>query len=1090
MNIRKKAPWNCKKSFVAFACGLVLWACAAAAQAQSLAAQSAGNVEHPMTTVRVEAPVLDAETADSAALLARLVEDSTREAQARVGAAYALSYGSKLDSAALRVSCFANGHDPIRISFVAAPARGEAASVAASYALRDEMDALRALPALIAGLVISVGEGGRSDARSAGAAVVAELATEPFAPLFGLDAPLKPYVYDVAPTTEEGICAGLLGGLASFDSLFRIAEIRRPEGEASWFAAIKAASTPSGTFFAADSQGNLWRFRPNAAAEKIRSSSGAPLRLAAFPDGSLLLSETGAASAVRVEGRRRSEFHVAGAALQPWIPFSIDGEGRAWTYEYESGLVRICLEDGSLVDAIKPVLPAGSAPTAILPLAGGDFVLLSRNSLSGHDRSGRARWTLPSILPTIDPLGSPALPIAAAVDAKDGSIWLAESIPGRIWRLVDLDYARSKGGPDQATARLLELDAAVAAAPENRAAYEARAAFLEATGAFELAHAARLVMTSTFPDDTANKAKADAYGAAMEKTALMRRARAVYGPLERLGPESARAEYMAALKAFERYLAEHPDDGEAKAERDRLVRIFSEKEKPTPPPAGPAPRIAQAEAEELFPALLAAYRERPIGRCVVEYQGASPASSLLLRASLKDFSDFPTETRRAGPIAPGSRLELPIFIQLNRSVLELQEDLPVQLKIEAIFSADSGEAKVERTLTLLVHRRSALVWTEIGALASFITPNEESVSSFAIAAAANAPRLPWSRLVAKAAAVTRALGSLGMAYVEDPRSPFPSASGGAVADTVRFPRTTLAARAGDCDDTSALLASCLEAVGIRTAIIGVPGHILVAFAAEEKERDAWLFQGESLGPILRGGEVWIPLESTVLSEGFMACWREGYRVWNAAEQASKAEFQPLAAARSSFPPLPLTAAADPPPLASMTRASALAIADAAAIEERFLAPLTGRLLSGSHPDTNVSTVDLNRAGVLAARLGDRTDAETLLALASKRNPSWIAPRVNLYNARLLAGDGEGAGKALEVALAAEPNSPILVGLYASWLESRGRTLEAQRFVEAMGAKGISPRTVIIAGENRLADAEGDTARGADTGSPLLAEWEY
>ena len=1038
------------------------------------------------TRVLVAAPVLDGEAAASGPLVARLVEDAAAEAASRLGPGYEIAYRAMTAEADCRVACFASGSAPLRLALVAEPRGDEAGRQAVSYALRDEADAVRALPALLAGLVIQVAEGGAGAPSGPGLAAVAELPLEPFSALFGLDPPLKPYVYDVAVARGGPAWAAMLGGTASFDPLLRMIGLRRPEGQPAWFAAVKAAATPGGSVIAADAQGQLWRLRAGTAAERLRQGSGALLRLAAFPDGSLLAADAGSKALALLDGRRRSDFAVGGTKVEPWVPVAVDAEGRAWIYDYESGLIRLCLADGSLVDAIKPILPGGQTPSAILPLSGGDFVLLhSQGSLSGHDRGGRLRWYQPAVKAAIDPDAPSPVIAGAAADPADGSIWLAETMAGRIWRLVDLEYASSRGRLDPVTARLLELDAAVAASPEDRKAHEARAAFLEAEGASELAHACRLVMAALFPGDEANESKVEAFGAALERAALLARARAVYGPLERLGPESARADYAAALKAFERYLASRPDDAEVAAERDRLMRAFAEREKPALPPAGPAPRFASAALGDIFPALLAAYREKPVGSCVLEYRGAAPASSLALRASIKDFTDYPSELRVEGPIAPGSKLELPIRLQLNRGVLELQEDLPVQVRLEADFSlADGSEAKAERVMPVLMRRRSALVWTEIGALASFVTPNEETVSSFAVAAAARAGNLPWNRAAAKAGALVRALGSLGMAYVEDPRSPFSTVAGGA-ADTVRFPRATLAARAGDCDDTSALLASCLEAVGVKTAILGLPGHVLVAFDAEEGERAAWQYRGEGFAPIVAGGRLWIPLESTVLGQGFMACWREGWRSWDAAAKAGKAELVALAEARASYPPLPLGPAADPPPLPSVAGTAALAAADSRALAALLLEPATAKAAAllaggaaGAGPAAAVSA-ELNRAGVLAARLGLRGRAEDFLAAASRLDPAALAPRVNLYNARILDGDVAGAGKALEEALAMKPDSTALAGLYASWLESRGRASEAARYAEAAG-----PRTP-------LAATGGDAAaRGAEAGAPSLAPWDY
>ena len=78
-------------------------------------------------------------------------------------------------------------------------------------------------------------------------------------------------------------------------------------------------------------------------------------------------------------------------------------------------------------------------------------------------------------------------------------------------------------------------------------------------------------------------------------------------------------------------------------------------------------------------------------------------------------------------------------------------------------------------------------------------------------------------------------------------------------DTVQYPRETLAKRAGDCDDTSVLVAALLENVGVPTQFVDVPGHLflLVGTGIHERNRLA-LGLPEDLS-VVSGDEVWIPL---------------------------------------------------------------------------------------------------------------------------------------------------------------------------------------------------------------------------------------
>ena len=79
----------------------------------------------------------------------------------------------------------------------------------------------------------------------------------------------------------------------------------------------------------------------------------------------------------------------------------------------------------------------------------------------------------------------------------------------------------------------------------------------------------------------------------------------------------------------------------------------------------------------------------------------------------------------------------------------------------------------------------------------------------------------------------------GLAYVVDPSTSYveKSANKSAV-DSLQFPHQTLFYRGGDCDDMSILFSALLEAVGVKTAFITIPGHIFMAFALNMNEETA------------------------------------------------------------------------------------------------------------------------------------------------------------------------------------------------------------------------------------------------------------
>jgi hypothetical protein len=155
-----------------------------------------------------------------------------------------------------------------------------------------------------------------------------------------------------------------------------------------------------------------------------------------------------------------------------------------------------------------------------------------------------------------------------------------------------------------------------------------------------------------------------------------------------------------------------------------------------------------------------------------------------------------------------------------------------------------------------------------------------------------------------------ALASYGINYVIDPASSFVEFSEDSSAlDSLNYPYQTLYYRGGDCDDLSILYCSLLEALGIDTAFITIPGHIYCAFdigtpgEGEGKQGEGWRVEGV----IEHGGKLWLPVEITVPGEGFRAAWRIGAREWRA---AGEAKLYPMRESWAVYPSVTVPEAGD------------------------------------------------------------------------------------------------------------------------------------------------------------------------------------
>lgn len=83
---------------------------------------------------------------------------------------------------------------------------------------------------------------------------------------------------------------------------------------------------------------------------------------------------------------------------------------------------------------------------------------------------------------------------------------------------------------------------------------------------------------------------------------------------------------------------------------------------------------------------------------------------------------------------------------------------------------------------------------------------------------------------------------------------------------------------GDCDDSTVLYCSLLESVGIKTALIQLQSHVLMAFdlgSISVKQAQEMGLPNDYYETV--NGQAWIPIETTFINKGFAAAWQEGCR---------------------------------------------------------------------------------------------------------------------------------------------------------------------------------------------------------------------
>ena len=820
--------------------------------------------------------------------------------------------------------------------------------------------------------------------------------------------------------------------------------------------AHSVALTPAGTLYLRSADGSgLWAF-PDGGEDyrKLRIDSQAGGGFGIMDDGSPFLVD---AETVRIyRGRMPVRFKLPAGISAPAAASGPDDT--IWVSDASRGALYVMATDGKVRNLVYPDLPLGTMVMKMRIFADGGFLAVTNSDIRRFDPSGRMIWNWDGKAEGLSILFSTFTDVAVQ---DDGIVYVNDFMGKRILRLAER--------PEEIPADLAAVAAAGKAlrADANRA--ELTLALADAYDAMGASEAARTTLERYLEDRPAD-GKALDRKLRLETALLKTKAKAAEKDtlhlLDQLGTESAREAYGRAMRTYESILAMAGEDGEVREATATLRRVFQERERGTET-ALPSPVVVSTELAALFPALLQAYRTRAAGSVVLKNTLDAPIRNVRAGLFIRKYMDFPSTGKEIAVLEPGNEVRLDLPALLNQEVLEVQEDLPLQALVSVQFTDKHGERSIEFSRPVTLYRKTAITWEDTGKLAAFITPNEETVArmAFDFLSDTGNPSLV-SRTFRRAMLICDALGSLPMTYVIDPQSPITEVLGKAGSvDTVRFPRTTLAYKGGDCDDSTAMLASLLEAAGIKTAILTSPGHVFLAFDTGEREDNGWLFAADGLKTIKHGGTLWIPLETTVLAEGFPNVWKRASALVDLWEGTADFEFLAVADLRTSYPSLPLPPSTIPVLGPDPSARAQLAAKSTRTVESEWYPQISGKLekeiarLTGR--DWSKAS---NRLAQLHTRYGRYDKALPLLADIIRRDPDWLAARLNLANMSLQAGKKDEALVHLRNAAQAFPGNATV----ADFSRKLGLALDgSSKPVELAGTQADFPVTRASAQEAPL-----------------------
>ncbi len=487
----------------------------------------------------------------------------------------------------------------------------------------------------------------------------------------------------------------------------------------------------------------------------------------------------------------------------------------------------------------------------------------------------------------------------------------------------------------------------------------------------------------------------------------------------------------------------------------------------------------------IFPLFYTWYDENPAGELVISNDERVPLEKVKISFYAKQYMDGPRLCAELPSLAPGAQAAVPVYALFNDQIFRVTEGTKSAGEIVVEYFYLGSARTVSYPVTVTVNNRNAMTWDDDRKAAAFVAAKNPAVLAFSKSVASTARRSGSGTATTEirtAIGLFEALRVHGLGYVIDPATPYEKlAASDTAVDFLQFPQQTLAYRAGDCDDLSVVYAALLEAAGIKSAFVLVPGHVYVAFDTGLSHSAARrLFASES-DFVEIDGAAWLPVEVTLVADGFMKAWRTGAREWREAERDASLSYFETRKAWELYEPVGIAdegvavSLPDPARVAKAYEAELAAfVADQTAAR---VSELNASLKAGKDPEG-----DLNRLGILYAQFGvfDKARAQFLEALKRRENPAAL---VNLGNIAYLEDKPREAVGWYERALKVSPKSGVaLLGLARALYELEDFT--------ALGAavarlKEASPE---LAEKLALPGAGATTARASESGEKEIESW--
>ncbi|MDA3940559.1 MAG: hypothetical protein PF693_14835 [Spirochaetia bacterium] len=399
----------------------------------------------------------------------------------------------------------------------------------------------------------------------------------------------------------------------------------------------------------------------------------------------------------------------------------------------------------------------------------------------------------------------------------------------------------------------------------------------------------------------------------------------------------------------------------------------------------------------IFAAMQSYYVTNPIGTVAITNTEDFSIYDVDVSFFQAGFMDNPTKAITIAEMEAGQTVEVDLFASFNDAVFSKNGVTPLTGEIKVDYLWRNRPVNQVASVSYDLQDKTALTWDDDRKVGAFITSADSALRNYssAIKQYVKDDMVPsFSDALQAAIQIYYGLAELGIIYQIDPTSPFDAAQGNPmVVDSISIPRDTLVRLTGDCDDLTVVYCSLLEALGIETAFVTVPGHIYAAFNTGVSSKDFRKVHNDKSMTLSIDGNLWVPVEITLIgTDDFLSAWRIG--VMEFAAVADTPDLRHIIKTREAqqiFRPVGL-----------QETDLGLQYGSKAEIVKNFKRDMD-KLIDNVIEDYKETATnskrkrDFNRLGITAAQFGRITTAKEAFNSALSLDRNYLNPKINMGN---------------------------------------------------------------------------------------------